>query len=451
MAMVAMVAMVTTSTRLFLSVCLGGLLLQAQPGTLPDPVRAAATARITAEGLKRDLEFLSSDELRGRSTPSPGFDRAAEFIAGRLKKAGFEPAGDEGTFFQRYTMRESTVDTDAASIEIDGRRFTFGDDFVMRAFPGPVSGKLPVVYVGHGWTVADKKIDAFAGVDVKGKVVLAHGPRALPKGVEIPMIGRVNVGATPIFAEAARRGAVAVIFIAQASAMQNWAQSRSQSLTQRELVPNVPSAYAAIPITTVMVTPQVAETLFANERIDGATLVARGEAQDYPESFQLTKSITLTLPAKTTTDQRPYNVVGILRGADPKLRDEYLVIEVAPRRRGRRPRASTATTSTTRRTTTRRAAPAISRWPKRWRRAAAEAFGDLSLGQRRGARTLGHALVRLAPAGAARPDRRPVQRRHDRREPRARLAGCRSPRASPDRTRCSWSVPACSAAAPTSS
>ena len=90
--------------------------------------------------LKRDLEFLSSDELKGRNTPSPGFDTAAEYIAARLKKAGLEPAGDNGTFLQHYTMRESAVDTAAASIEIGGKRFAFGDDFVMRSFAGPVSG-----------------------------------------------------------------------------------------------------------------------------------------------------------------------------------------------------------------------------------------------------------------------------------------------------------------------
>ena len=110
-------------------------------------------------------------------------------------------------------------------IEIGGRRFRFGEDFVMRAFAGPVTGTLPVVYVGHGWTVPGKKIDPFAGVDVKGKIVLAHGPRALPKGVDIPLIGRVNVGASTVFAEAQRRGAAAVMFIAQASALENWAQA----------------------------------------------------------------------------------------------------------------------------------------------------------------------------------------------------------------------------------
>jgi len=305
---------------------LGGVVLHAQPAGLPDPVRKAAE-RITAERLARDLEYLSSDELKGRNTPSPGFDRAAGYIVGRLGKAGLEPAGDNGTFLQHYTMRESEVDTAAASIEIDGRRFSFGDDFVMRAFAGPVSGKRAVVYVGHGWTVPGRNIDPFAGVDVKGKIVVAHGPRALPKGVEIPLIGRVNVGASTVFAEADRRGAAAVLFIAQASALTNWAQARTQNTITRELHPNVPSAYAAVPITTVMVAPQVTDALMAGERVAGAALVARAEAQDYPESFQLTKSIAIDLPAKATTDHQPYNVVAVLKGSDPILSREYVAIE----------------------------------------------------------------------------------------------------------------------------
>jgi hypothetical protein len=314
------------TTQVMFPLLLCGLLLQSHPTTLPPAVRQAAE-RITADGLKKDLEFLSSDALKGRNTPSPGFDTAAEFVAARVKAAGLEPAGDGGTFFQRYTMRESELDTASASIEIEGRRFRFGDDFVLRAFAGPVAGTFPVVYAGHGWTIPDRTIDPFAGVDVKGKIVLAHGPRALPKGVDIPLIGRVNVGATTVFDEAHRRGAVAVILIAQAGALKGWAQLRGQNLVQRELAPTVPSAYAAVPITSVMVTAQVAEALMSAERVDGASISTRGESQDYPASFQLAKSIGVTLTPRTTTDHRPYNVVAVLKGSDPVLRDEYVVIE----------------------------------------------------------------------------------------------------------------------------
>ena len=92
------------------------------------------------------------------------------------------------------------------------------------------------------------------------------------------------------------------MFIAQASAMATWAQTRMQNTTQRELIPIVPSVYAAVPITSVMVTPQVTDALMAGERVAGAVVLERGEAQDYPPAFQLTKSVTLTLPARTSTE-----------------------------------------------------------------------------------------------------------------------------------------------------
>lgn len=301
-----------------------GVLTQASP-VIPADVKKAAE-RITAENLKRDLDYLSSDELQGRNTPSPGYDRAGAYIVARLEKAGLSPAGDNGTYLQHYTMRESQVETEAASIEIGGRRFKFGDDFVMRSFANQVTGTLPVVYVGHGWTVPGRQIDPFAGVDVKGKIVVAHGPRALPKDVDIPLIGRLNVGASTVFTEAERRGAAAVILIAQASAMKGWAALRNQSTTVRELQPIVPSAYAAIPITGLMITPQVTEALMAGERVDGAALVAGAERQEYPPSFQLTKSITVNVTARTT-DHRPYNVVAVLKGSDPALSSEYVAIE----------------------------------------------------------------------------------------------------------------------------
>nr|MBA2304870.1 hypothetical protein [Acidobacteriota bacterium] len=192
--------------------------LQAQQPVIPDAVRGAAD-RITAEQLARDLSFLAADGLLGRNTPSPGFDTAADYIARRLEKAGLTPFGDGGTFFQRFEMHESRVDTAATHLEVDGKAFAFGTDVVIRSLAGPISGSLPLVYVGHGWSIPDKAIDPYAGVDVKGKIVVAHGPRAMPKGIEVKQIGRVTPGASNVVTEAAKRGALGVILVPQTSAL----------------------------------------------------------------------------------------------------------------------------------------------------------------------------------------------------------------------------------------
>src|SRR5918993_1158410 len=260
---------------------LGGSLMQAQARVLPDDVRAVAD-RISAAQLKRDLDYFASDELLGRNTPSPGFDKAAAHIVARLEKAGVKPLGDEGTYYQRYEMHDTQVDAPAAGLEIGGKRFGLGSDFVVRSLAAPVSGTFAVVYVGHGWVIPAKDLDPYAGVDVRGKLVLAHGPRALPKGIDIPQLGRITVGASNVIAEAARRGAAGVVFIPHDVSDADWKGMQTQTARRRELVPPVPSVYAAVPSTAVLLSRAVTEALFADERLPGADMLTRGTSSDYP-------------------------------------------------------------------------------------------------------------------------------------------------------------------------
>jgi hypothetical protein len=296
----------------------------AQQRLVPAEVRAAAE-RITAAQLKADVEFLASDELLGRATPSPGFDMAAAYIVERLKHAGVKPAGDNGTFLQHYEMRESTVDTGASFVQARDHRLDFGDGFVVRSYAGDLTGELPVVYVGHGWVVPDQDIDPYRGVDVKGKIVLAHGPRALPKGVEIRQRGRVNLGGSPPMVEAHRRGAAGLIFIPQTAALEGWDALRGQNLAQREMAPRVPSAYAAPPLTSLLLSAAATDALFRGEKVAGAELIARGDARDYPASFELARALRVNVTADVVA-HRPYNIVAMIEGSDTALKDEYVTI-----------------------------------------------------------------------------------------------------------------------------
>ncbi|MBA2303017.1 MAG: M28 family peptidase, partial [Acidobacteria bacterium] len=240
--------------------------------------------------------------------------------------AGLTPFGDGGTFFQRFEMHESRVDTAATHLEVDGKTFAFGTDVVIRSLAGPISGSFPLVYVGHGWSIPDKAIDPYAGVDVKGKIVVAHGPRAMPKGLEVNQIGRVTPGASNVVTEAAKRGALGVILVPQTSALATWDEMARQNLTRKELTPPVPSAYAAAPATSVLLSRAAAEALFFGERVTGSELLARGDESDYPPSFELGKRVQLTVAA-TTTVHRLYNVVAMIEGTDPVLKNEYITVE----------------------------------------------------------------------------------------------------------------------------
>jgi len=311
--------------RLVSIVAITATAASAQPPSLPAAVRAAADA-ISEEQLAWDLAYLASDELGGRNTPSPGFDAAADYIIARLARAGLKPAGDNGTFKQHYDLHESRIDTNATAIVIGGQRFEVGRDFAMRTLAGPVSGELPVVYAGHGWVVPDRKIDPYAGLDVKGKLVLVHGPGTLPRNVPIQQVGRVAVGAQTPFVAAAERGAAGILFITRAADLVRWDEVKGANQVRRELEPAVPSAYAAIPITSVMMAPPLTTTLLAGESLDGVAAMKLGDQGDFPASFQLKKTVSVRVSTSATTIHKPYNVVAMLEGGDPKLKDEAITV-----------------------------------------------------------------------------------------------------------------------------
>ena len=295
----------------------------AQQPVVPAPVKAAAD-RITTERIKADLAFFASDELEGRNTPSPGLDKAAEYIEARLERAGIKPLGDDGTYRQHYVMRESTLTAASASLTIGDRTFTFGEDFTLRGFAGELTTQpIAAVYVGHGWT-ADG-IDPYRGVDVKGKIVVVHAQSARPRDVKIEQLGRVTIGGSSPMVEAERRGAVAVIYLFSREPQRGGGRG-AQPVVRREVEPSVPSAYAAAPITAIELGERATRAVLAGTPVDPATLADHTKAQTYPASFELPAKIALRLPA-TSVVHRPFNVVGLVEGTDPVLKDQYIVVQ----------------------------------------------------------------------------------------------------------------------------
>jgi Zn-dependent M28 family amino/carboxypeptidase len=291
---------------------------------VPAPVKAAAE-RITTEQLKTDLEFFASDELKGRNTPSPGFDAAAAYIEGRLQRVGVKPAGDNGSYRQHYVMRETRLQGDASALVIGERSFKLGDDFALRSFAGAFTANTArAVYVGHGWT-ADG-VDPYRGVDVEGKFVVVHAQTARPKGVEIRQLGRVSIGGSSPLVEAQRRGALGVIYLATGPLARPGGRGDARPTVRRELEPGVPSAYAAPVLTSIQLGEDATRELLEGSKLDASQLAEQAKAQNFVSSFELPRSVSLRLPA-TTVDHRPFNVVAVIEGMDPALKDEYIVVQ----------------------------------------------------------------------------------------------------------------------------
>src|SRR5256885_756670 len=86
---------------------------------------------ITATRLRTYLSVIASDTTEGRGTPSRGLDATAQFIVSHLLRLGLRPAGDNGSWFQTIPVHRNRIDSLKTSIELDGKRFQYGEDFIV--------------------------------------------------------------------------------------------------------------------------------------------------------------------------------------------------------------------------------------------------------------------------------------------------------------------------------
>jgi hypothetical protein len=119
-------------------------LLASQPldAQAPGPLDEAAET-ITAHDLRAKIEILADDSMMGRDTPSPGLERAAAYVVGEFHRLGLRPAGELGTYVQRYGVSRWAVDTSSSSLELAAggarAKAAFGSE--VRVISGEVSGK----------------------------------------------------------------------------------------------------------------------------------------------------------------------------------------------------------------------------------------------------------------------------------------------------------------------
>lgn len=292
-----------------------------RPAAAATAPRFGNTDGITAAQLRNFLEFIASDELEGRDTPSRGLDIAALFIASHLKAWGLKPGGDDGTFFQKVPLKRNRIDPAATSLELNGQTFSYGDDFLANYIPGNVPASK-IVYVGHGWVVKSKNVNAYDGIDVKDKIVVVAN--SLPKGVtfqDLQGTPGVDWSSPPLYAQS--HGARAVIQFPNFNSIASWAGLRNMQ-TQTGSVSFGSGSTITIPIVTAH--PRLMQAIFAGEKFSGSAVFQRIAQGEFGEAMELgSKSMSLRVGV-AVEDTFTRNVIGILEGADPVLKNEYVAI-----------------------------------------------------------------------------------------------------------------------------
>jgi Peptidase family M28 len=142
-----------------------------------DDAADSAMAAIRSEGIRAGMRFLADDLLEGRGTGTRGYDIAAKYMASEFEGIGLQPAGEEGTYFQRVPFRQGHVDEAKTSLTLVGngkeQKLVFRENYITFANPGRTVSDVeaPVVFVGDGVTAPELGYDDYKGIDAKGKIV----------------------------------------------------------------------------------------------------------------------------------------------------------------------------------------------------------------------------------------------------------------------------------------
>jgi hypothetical protein len=274
-----------------------------EPVPAPDPAASAARAAnlIGAGDVRAHVAFLASDELAGRDTPSPGLEAAAEYIARRFEALGLQPAGDAGGWVQRYPYVSMGFDAARSEFSATGSRGGASLAFGEQWFAMPVTAEQavvagPVVYAGPA-------SGAEFNEEARDRIVAVTAGESL--GME--MFGLIQT--------ATAAGASGLVLILHPS-------------LPAAAIPQIVGQVGGLPpqaIPVVGVLRSGAEELFSVEGLD-IDIVAPAEP---PSDFEAgIVDLGLDLTIRTTierTEVQPPNVVAVLEGSDPELRDTYVV------------------------------------------------------------------------------------------------------------------------------
>ena len=288
------------------------------PAAAPVATAAPAESEITADRIAAHVRMLSHDHFEGRAPATRGGELATAYLATQLALLGLEPAGDNGTWFQDVPIVEATVDR-TFSLSVPGRTLKYLDDIV--AFSGvedpKVAVKAEVVFVGHGIVAPELTWNDYAGVDVKGKLVLIMvndppAPASEPTlfgGKALTYYGRW----TYKFEEAARQGAAGALLIhTDESATYPWQVVQSSWTGTQYSLPPAPGAPALG--VKAWISNGAASDLVTRAGQDLDALRAKASARGFtPVPLGITATAALT--QKSARKVSP-NVVGVLKGAN---------------------------------------------------------------------------------------------------------------------------------------
>ena len=291
-----------------------------------------ALKSITDQDLARDVSVLASDEYEGRKPGTRGEDLTVAFLERRFRELGLAPGNPDGSYVQRVPLIAVTS-APTAFLTIHGRRMRLRSpqDFIARSMFRQDRVTVPeseVVFAGYGIDAPEYGWNDYNGVDVKGKILLLLlGEPSRPAPAD-------PTGSDPAFFRGieqsyyattrskrdtgAAKGATAEVFALGPSIDYEGvaANFRAEALDIDE------QKRARLPVQAAMPAGRLAD-LLAMEEYNLDSLIKRAQEPDFRAfPLKMTMSFDVTLRPRALESR---NVIAKLEGADPRMRDEYVV------------------------------------------------------------------------------------------------------------------------------
>ena len=289
-------------------------------------------SEVQPEVIRSHVEFLAGDLLEGRATASRGYDIAAAYVASQFRQAGLQPGGDDKNYLQRVPLLEATPVLPGSSAELvrgnDTYTFEYGTHYLPSADFSSASSTLsaPLMFAGFGIEAPELGHNDFENVDVKGRiaVIFSGAParfsnekrayysweeRKLSTLVDRGAVGVITIDSSPDIKRTPWERRVAMSWIPQ----MRWLDDAG--------VPQ--NAFPALKL-RFRFNHDAATQLFETAQSNFATALATSE-EGTPQGFELPGMLTLSATTGLRKTESA-NVVGVLPGSDPQLKNEYVVV-----------------------------------------------------------------------------------------------------------------------------
>ena len=284
----------------------------------------AQKREITSSEFLDHIKVLASDEMRGRGNGTPELARAARYIMREFQRAGLEPA-EEFNYLQYFSIRTGSRlgDGNSLALRIGERELDLevGSDYVPISFGGEQRLSAPLVFAGYGITAPEMGYDDYAGIDAAGKAVLVLALEPQRDRADSPFEGTLDTTYAQNqhkILNARSHGAAAVILV-------------RGPLHRRPQDPELPSMEAGFVVEEMGLPAAAAraapiEELLASAGLDLLALQRRIDDDLQPRSAEIDGAeVSLSVDVRSVR-RRVANVVGVLPGSDPELRQEVIVV-----------------------------------------------------------------------------------------------------------------------------